>query len=561
MVPLLLLPLLWGGSLQEQPDYELRVQESVRVQEGLCVHVPCYFSYPRSWFSSGTLYTYWYRDGDNTGHKILVATNNGVKSVTTEFRNRFLLADPKTNDCSLSIRDARMRDTGTYFFRVEKENCGNYSYKEKKLKLQVTALTDKPDIHIPELLEADRSTQLTCSLPGACEGGGPLTFSWVGGALDSLNPQTLHSSVLIFTPKPQDHGTNLTCQVKCAGSSVITQRTVWLNVFYAPRHLIIGISFRNVTALKILQTISSLTILEGEAVRLLCVADSNPPAELSWFRGSPALNATPISSTATLELLHVGTEEEGEFSCRARHPLGSQTLSLSLSVVRLCTCSPLTPPELPGHSCSWEDQGLHCSCSSRAQPAPSLRWRLGAGLLEGNHSNASCRVTSRSAGPWANSSLSLSRELSAGLRLSCEASNVHGTQSAAVLLLTRKSVSQAGVVPAALGGAGVMALLSLCLCLLFLYIVRARRKPAAERPRVRDGEDPVVGTATWSCKQKSSTERLPDQASSAEDAPPSEEQQELQYANVNFHRMKPQEPQDQGATSSPEYSEIKKTRK
>ncbi|XP_066127430.1 sialic acid-binding Ig-like lectin 5 isoform X2 [Saccopteryx bilineata] len=455
MVPLLLLPLLWGGSLQEQPDYELRVQESVRVQEGLCVHVPCYFSYPRSWFSSGTLYTYWYRDGDNTGHKILVATNNGVKSVTTEFRNRFLLADPKTNDCSLSIRDARMRDTGTYFFRVEKENCGNYSYKEKKLKLQVT---DKPDIHIPELLEADRSTQLTCSLPGACEGGGPLTFSWVGGALDSLNPQTLHSSVLIFTPKPQDHGTNLTCQVKCAGSSVITQRTVWLNVFYAPRHLIIGISFRNVTALKILQTISSLTILEGEAVRLLCVADSNPPAELSWFRGSPALNATPISSTATLELLHVGTEEEGEFSCRARHPLGSQTLSLSLSVVR-------------------------------------------------------------------------------------------------------KSVSQAGVVPAALGGAGVMALLSLCLCLLFLYIVRARRKPAAERPRVRDGEDPVVGTATWSCKQKSSTERLPDQASSAEDAPPSEEQQELQYANVNFHRMKPQEPQDQGATSSPEYSEIKKTRK
>ncbi|XP_066127431.1 sialic acid-binding Ig-like lectin 5 isoform X3 [Saccopteryx bilineata] len=442
MVPLLLLPLLWGGSLQEQPDYELRVQESVRVQEGLCVHVPCYFSYPRSWFSSGTLYTYWYRDGDNTGHKILVATNNGVKSVTTEFRNRFLLADPKTNDCSLSIRDARMRDTGTYFFRVEKENCGNYSYKEKKLKLQVTALTDKPDIHIPELLEADRSTQLTCSLPGACEGGGPLTFSWVGGALDSLNPQTLHSSVLIFTPKPQDHGTNLTCQVKCAGSSVITQRTVWLNVF----------------SLKILQTISSLTILEGEAVRLLCVADSNPPAELSWFRGSPALNATPISSTATLELLHVGTEEEGEFSCRARHPLGSQTLSLSLSVVR-------------------------------------------------------------------------------------------------------KSVSQAGVVPAALGGAGVMALLSLCLCLLFLYIVRARRKPAAERPRVRDGEDPVVGTATWSCKQKSSTERLPDQASSAEDAPPSEEQQELQYANVNFHRMKPQEPQDQGATSSPEYSEIKKTRK
>ncbi|XP_066230382.1 sialic acid-binding Ig-like lectin 5 isoform X4 [Saccopteryx leptura] len=459
MVPLLLLPLLWGGSLQEQPGYELRVQESVRVQEGLCVHVPCSFSYPRSsWFSSGTLYTYWYRDGDNTGHKILVATNNEVKSVKTEFRNRFFLADPKTNDCSLSIRDARMRDTGTYFFRVEKENCGNYSYKEKKLKLQVTALTDKPDIHIPELLEADRSTQLTCSLSGACEGGSRLTFSWVGDALDSLNPQTLHSSALTFTPRPQDHGTNLTCQVKCAGSSVITQRTIWLNVFYAPRHLTIGISFRNVTALKILQTISSLTILEGEAVRLLCVADSNPPAKLSWFRGSPALNATPISSTATLELPRVGTAEEGEFSCRAWHPLGSQTLSLSLSVVR-------------------------------------------------------------------------------------------------------KSVSRAGVVPAALGGAGVMALLSLCLCLLFLYIVRARRNPAAGRPQVRDGEDPVMGTVTWGSRENRRPDRLPREMIPAGDAPPSGEQQELQYVNLNFHKMKPQKPPDQEVTNSRVYSKIEKKSK
>ncbi|KAM8788807.1 sialic acid-binding Ig-like lectin 14 [Rhynchonycteris naso] len=72
----------------------------------------------------------------------------------------------------------------------------------------------------------------------------------------------------------------------------------------------------------------------------------NPSAELSWFRGSPALNATPISSTATLELPRVGTAEEGEFSCRARHPLGSQHVSFSLSVQR--SPSP--------HSCVTEEQ-------------------------------------------------------------------------------------------------------------------------------------------------------------------------------------------------------------
>ncbi|XP_066230388.1 sialic acid-binding Ig-like lectin 5 isoform X3 [Saccopteryx leptura] len=555
MVPLLLLlPLLCEGFLQEIPGYELRVQGLVTVQEGLCVHVPCSFSHPWGlWFSPGILYTYWYRHGDNTTHDDLVATNNPEKFVKEEFQDRFLLTDSKANDCSLSIRDARMRDTGTYFFRMERGDFVKYNYKKKMLELQVTALTDKPDIHIPEPLKAGHPTQLICSLPGACKWGNPLTFFWEGDALESLNPNTLHSSVLTFTPRPKDHGTSLTCQVKYTRSSMITQRTIWLNVFYAPQNLTIGISFRNVTAIKILQTTFALPIPEGKAVRLLCEADSNPPAELSWFRGSPALKSTPISSTGTLELPRVGTAEEGEFSCRARHRLGSQTLSLSLSV--------LFSLQLLGPSCSWEDQGLHCSCSSRAQPAPSLRWRLGAGLLEGNHSNASCRVTSRSAGPWANSSLSLSQELSPGLRLSCEANNVHGAQSAAVLLLPGKSVSQAGVVPAALGGAGVMALLSLCLCLLFLYIVRARRKPAAGRPQVRDGEDPVMGTATWGLKQKSGPHRPPDQALSDGADPPSGEQQELQYANLSFHGMRLRESQDQEATSSPVYSEIKKTSK
>ena len=89
-------------------------------------------------------------------------------------------------------------------------------------------------------------------------------------------------------------------------------------------------------AFKILQNTSSLPTLEGESLRLLCVADSNPPAQLSWFRGSRALNTVLISRTAILELPHVGAGEEGQFTCQARHPLGSQSISLSLSVV--CEC-------------------------------------------------------------------------------------------------------------------------------------------------------------------------------------------------------------------------------
>ncbi|XP_059521406.1 sialic acid-binding Ig-like lectin 5 [Myotis daubentonii] len=550
MVPLLLLPLLWGGSLQQQPGYELQVQESVTVHEGLCVHVPCSFSYPRSsWSSYSKVYTYWYRDGDKTASAAPVASSNRNKQVKTETKGRFLLADPKTNNCSLQIREARRSDSGRYFFRVERGTQVKYSYQDKMLDLQVT---DKPHIQVQEPLESGRRTQVACSLPGACERGQCFTFSWAGAAVVSLNTPNLSSSVLTFTPRPWDHGTNLTCQVQVQQPLLTTQRTIRLNVSYAAQNLTIGVSFRNVTALKILQT-TSLYILKGEALRLLCEADSNPPAELSWFRGSPGLNATPLSSTAILELPSVGPAQAGEFTCQARHPLGSHSVSLSLSVAY--------PLQLLGPSCSWEDQGLHCSCSSRAQPAPSLRWRLGTGLLEGNHGNGSQVVTSISEGPWTNSSLILHEGLSPDLRLSCEARNVHGAQSASVLLLPGKAVPQAGVVPAALGGAGAMALLSLCLCLIIFCIVKARRRQAAGRPKVRNDEDPVMGTVTWGSQERLGPGRPPDQAPPAEDAPPSGEQQEVYYANLSFYEMRTRESQNLEATGSPEYSEIKRAAK
>ena len=67
--------------------------------------------------------------------------------------------------------------------------------------------------------------------------------------------------------------------------------------------------------------------------------------------------------------------------------------------------------------------------------------------MEGNPSNASYTIISSSAGPWANSSLSLRAGLSAGLTLSCEAENAHGAQSASILLLP-------GQGPAGCGGEG-----------------------------------------------------------------------------------------------------------
>ncbi|XP_069407676.1 sialic acid-binding Ig-like lectin 14 isoform X3 [Ovis canadensis] len=317
LLPLLpLLPLLWGGSLQELPGYELRVQESVVVQACMDVHVPCSFSYPwssgNSWYSSDEPFIYWFREGDRR-YSDAVATNDRKKRVKSETQGRFrLLGDPRDNDCSLSIKEARLSDSGVYYLRVERGSL-KYNYRERQLSLQVT---EKPDIQFLEPLESGRRTPLTCSLSLVCDGPQILLFSWAGDALDAMNPDTLHSSELTLTPRPQDHGTNLTCRVTLQGAQVTLERTVLLNV----------------SSLKILQNASSILISEGQALQLLCVADSNPPAQLSWFWGSPALESTPISSTGVLEIPQVVARDGGEVTCRAQHPLGSQQVSFSLSV-------------------------------------------------------------------------------------------------------------------------------------------------------------------------------------------------------------------------------------
>lgn len=67
-----------------------------------------------------------------------VATNNPALKVREETRGRFrLLGEPRNKSCSLDIRDAQTRDTGTYFFRVEGSPNVGHNYLENKLSVRV----------------------------------------------------------------------------------------------------------------------------------------------------------------------------------------------------------------------------------------------------------------------------------------------------------------------------------------------------------------------------------------------------------------------------------------
>ncbi|XP_047295690.1 sialic acid-binding Ig-like lectin 6 isoform X3 [Homo sapiens] len=428
MLPLLL-PLLWAGALAQERRFQLEGPESLTVQEGLCVLVPCRLptTLPASYYGYG----YWFLEGAD----VPVATNDPDEEVQEETRGRFhLLWDPRRKNCSLSIRDARRRDNAAYFFRL-KSKWMKYGYTSSKLSVRVMGT-----------LESGHPSNLTCSVPWVCEQGTPPIFSWMSAAPTSLGPRTTQSSVLTITPRPQDHSTNLTCQVTFPGAGVTMERTIQLNVSYAPQKVAISIFQGNSAAFKILQNTSSLPVLEGQALRLLCDADGNPPAHLSWFQGFPALNATPISNTGVLELPQVGSAEEGDFTCRAQHPLGSLQISLSLFV-------------------HWKPEG------------------------------------------------------------------------------------RAGGVLGAVWGASITTLVFLCVC--FIFRVKTRRKKAAQPVQNTDDVNPVMVSGSRGHQHQFQTGIVSDHP--AEAGPISEDEQELHYAVLHFHKVQPQEPK----VTDTEYSEIK----
>nr|XP_014980177.2 sialic acid-binding Ig-like lectin 9 isoform X2 [Macaca mulatta] len=335
---LLLLPLLWGrerveGQRNNQKNYPLTMQESVTVQQGLCVHVLCSFSYPwYGWISSDPVHGYWFRAGARTDRDAPVATNNPARAVREDTRDRFhLLGDPQTTNCTLSIRDARSSDAGKYFFRVETGKT-KWSYKYAPLSVHVTALTHRPNILIPGTLESGCPRNLTCSVPWACEQGTAPMISWMGTSVSPLDPSTTRSSVLTLIPQPQDHGTSLTCQVTFPGASVTTNKTIHLNVSYPPQNLTMTVFQGNDTVSIVLGNGSSVSVPEGPSLRLVCAVDSNPPARLSLSWGGLTLCPSQPSNPGVLELPRVHLREEEEFTCRAQNLLGSQQVSLNVSL-------------------------------------------------------------------------------------------------------------------------------------------------------------------------------------------------------------------------------------
>nr|XP_060640360.1 sialic acid-binding Ig-like lectin 13 [Anolis sagrei ordinatus] len=291
------------------------------VQEGLCVFIPCNFTYdPADADINSKLNAYWSKGGCPPSP--LVATNDPKKTIADIARNRFFLSEEvEQGNCSLVINDAQRNDGGEYCFRMEKETAAKFNFPDR-LKLTVRELQD-PVINFSGKLKANDHVNITCTVPGRCYLKPPhvscKTVARNFTLSASVSNDTHVHSVFDFTPSVADNKQNLTCAVTYGNgtTSINKETTILLNVTYPPETPVISYEIRRLDNSSENGTdASQITIEEGESVVLYCKAVGNPSANVTWLNGS-----NNIIADNELKLYKVKTQ--GDYICLATNSEGS----------------------------------------------------------------------------------------------------------------------------------------------------------------------------------------------------------------------------------------------
>ncbi|XP_044847597.1 sialic acid-binding Ig-like lectin 13 [Mauremys mutica] len=387
----LILALLWRGSLSQLPGFTLTVPQSVSVQEGLCVLVPCTFTYPASFDTDNPLaqlYGHWYKE-PATGQDLPVASSISSLRVSQETKGRFRLTeDPAHGDCSLQISDAQRMDAGRYSFSFEK-GAFEHTYRSNSdgsdppLTISVTGLTEEPEIQIsparglPGTLLAGQPVTVTCTAPGRCSGP-PSRVTWMGPFSDTArdisvqlaNGTWAHSSALSFTPGLGDHGKELVCSVTYRpprGPS--TRRTVRLHVGYPPRPPNITWTLtRNgrpvPDAWGAEGEVVSLETQEGDSLSLSCEPGSRAEGTLIWAKGKESLSPGQ-GGAGCLELPNLSRGDAGEYRCWAKNSYKSASRALRVHVQ-----NPGTLVANGSQLTAWEGDSLRFQLLVKYLPGP-----------------------------------------------------------------------------------------------------------------------------------------------------------------------------------------------
>uniref|UniRef100_A0A663DJI1 Sialic acid binding Ig like lectin 1 n=1 Tax=Aquila chrysaetos chrysaetos TaxID=223781 RepID=A0A663DJI1_AQUCH len=236
------------------------------------------------------------------------------------------------NTLRVGIRPVLLEDEGEYVCSASNA-YGNASTAANFTAAARVWISPSPDI------QEGNAVNLTCAVESAR--GEALSYTWYKNKVWFSSGS---APVLAFPSVAATDAASYHCAVRTPARTR-SSAPATLNVLYPPRNL---------------QMKAFVESGEGMAVILLCAVESNPLSEITLLKGGHG-HISPAPNALRLELPEASEEDEGEYECRARSPLGSACASLPLRVqaVRVVVRPSAEVPEGTDVTLTCRDVGAH----------------------------------------------------------------------------------------------------------------------------------------------------------------------------------------------------------
>ncbi|XP_056309955.1 B-cell receptor CD22-like [Danio aesculapii] len=300
------------------------------------ITISCTFTYPTPGYQ--VMKVFWNIDQVKQGEELADLSNN------SEYSQRLQYLGDKQQNCTVRLSHVTKKDEHEYYFKFITDVTEGKWIGIPGVRLSVTDL----QLESPERVTEGDSVRLTCK--SSCKLTDTPTFIWYRNSHTLTN---IGDELNIRSVSRREAG-HYSCGVQ--GQTYISP-AVYLDVTYAPDTPVISIS-------------GSAVMMEGDSVTLSCSSDSNPPAQISWFKGE-----TSVGSGRIFSISKISSDDSGEYKCRARNEHGekySDPVTLDVQY----------PPRnisvsISGSAVIMSGDSVTLNCSSDSNPPAEINWFKG----------------------------------------------------------------------------------------------------------------------------------------------------------------------------------------